>query len=358
MARFDHKTFFDGYRREFGRLSQSQVAALGFLLDEFERDSVWKNLKHIAYALATIKRETGDTYEPITEYGGRKYFDKYDTGRLARNLGNTPDADGDGYKFRGRGYVQITGRNNYRNFGIEQNPELALDPQVAFEIMSTGMFHGSFTGKKLTEYINGDKCDYTNARRVINGTDKAAMIAGYAKDFEKILTDSAASPAVNRTEEAFPPEPATPSPQNPPEIETPPILPTPPPEKVAVEKEDLPPPHENYAKRKWKQITGWFGTVGGLTALKENADTVSTVTGGWKPDGVIISYLIIGVLAAFVLWFAGGWIMEKIVRPLRARWLTTSLISANRTDTNQVIVASPDKLDELEKQGYIIIRRS
>lgn len=355
MAKFDHKTFFDGYRREFGRLGQSQVAALDFLLDEFERDSAWKNIKHVGYALATIKRETGDTYEPITEYGGKKYFDKYDTGKLAKALGNTPEDDDDGYLFRGRGYVQITGRRNYRKFGIEDHPELALDPHVAFEIMSTGMFHGSFTGQKITDFITSRKCDYIEARQVINGNDKARLIAEFAVDFEKILTDSAASPAVTRTEETLPPEPATPSPQNPPEIEPPT---TPPAEKVAVEKEDLPPPHENYAKRKWKQITGWFGTVGGLTALKENADTVSTVTGGWKPDGVIISYLIIGVLAAFVLWFAGGWIMEKIVRPLRARWLTTSLISANRTPTNNIIVASADKLDELEKQGYFIVRRS
>ena len=236
MSRFNHKTFFDGYRREFGRLGQSQVAALDFLLDEFERDSVWKNIKHIAYALATIKRETGDTYEPITEYGGRKYFDKYDTGRLAKQLGNTPDADGDGYKFRGRGYVQITGRNNYRKFGIESTPELALDPQVAFEIMSVGMFQGSFTGHKITEFINGSKADYINARRVINGTDKAAMIAGYAKDFETILKESAAAPAVIRTDEEVQPQEPAPKPQDPPEIEPPPTPPQP--EKVAVEKEE------------------------------------------------------------------------------------------------------------------------
>lgn len=358
MAKFNHKIFFEGYRREFGRLSQSQVAALDFLLDEFERDSVWKNIKHVAYALATIKRETGDTYEPITEYGGRKYFDKYDTGRLAKQLGNTPDADGDGYKFRGRGYVQITGRNNYRKFGIESTPELALDPQVAFEIMSTGMFQGSFTGHKITEFISGSKADYLNARRVINGTDKAALIAGYAKDFETILKESAAAPAVIRTEEETKPQEPTQKPQDPPEIEPPPT-PTPQPEKVAVEKENLSlAPGDSYIKRKWKQLTAWAAAAGGLTTIKENADTVSLMTGGYKPDGVIIGYVIVGVVVLFLLWFVGGWLMEKVVRPLRSRWLTTSLITANSTPSNTVIVASPDKLDELEKQGYVIVRRS
>lgn len=53
--------------------------------------------------------------------------------------------------------------------------------------MVYGMQKGIFTAKKIGDYVNKVKTDYHNARRVINGTDKAASIAGYAEDFETLL---------------------------------------------------------------------------------------------------------------------------------------------------------------------------
>lgn len=53
--------------------------------------------------------------------------------------------------------------------------------------MTYGMYSGIFTGKKITAYINKAKSDYVNARRVINGVDKAEVIAGHAEIFETIL---------------------------------------------------------------------------------------------------------------------------------------------------------------------------
>ncbi len=79
---------------------------------------------------------------------------------------------------------------NFRKFGIEDDPEDALDPQTAFNILTVGMFQGSFTGKKLKDYIDGNKEDYRSARKIINRLDKATLIESYAKDFEKILTAS------------------------------------------------------------------------------------------------------------------------------------------------------------------------
>ena len=169
-----------------GALSQKQVdgieaimAATAGLPDEVQ-----------AYLLATARHETDDTMQPITEYGGRKYFDKYDTGKLAKALGNTPEADGDGFKYRGRGYVQITGRANYSKAGdwlkidLINNPDLALQPTIAAQILVRGCCNGWFTGKKLSDYLPGD---YINARRVVNGTDKADLIAGYARGFEAAI---------------------------------------------------------------------------------------------------------------------------------------------------------------------------
>ncbi len=181
--------FFTTIKPLFRRFTQGQVDGLNFLVQE-TRDM---DLKQRAYLFATTFHETARTMQPITEYGGVKYFDKYDTGRLAAALGNTPEKDGDGYKYRGRGYVQITGRSNYQKakdyLGVDfiNSPDLVLEPKWAIKIIKLGMKEGWFTGRKLEDYINKTSVDYVNARRIVNGTDKASTIAGYAAVFEKAL---------------------------------------------------------------------------------------------------------------------------------------------------------------------------
>jgi len=94
----------------------------------------------IAAFLAQIGHESGQL-QYVRELGGEKYFEKYDTGDLAMRLGNSPEADGDGQRYRGRGLIQITGRSNYLQcsralFGDErllQQPELLELPQCAAE---------------------------------------------------------------------------------------------------------------------------------------------------------------------------------------------------------------------------------
>ncbi len=96
--------------------------------------------KRVAAFIAQIGHESGQL-QYVRELGSQQYLSKYDTGTLAARLGNTPEPDGDGQKYRGRGLIQITGRNNYRQcslglFGDDRLlalPELLEQPQWAAE---------------------------------------------------------------------------------------------------------------------------------------------------------------------------------------------------------------------------------
>lgn len=211
--RFDRVKFFDGVRNSFGALNATQVDGLNFILDSAEKDTLLTNVAQFAYMLATVKHETGNTYQPIHEYGSHAYFvNRYGSQTaIGKRLGNkTPE---EGATFSGEGDVQLTGHSNYikaqnaliaqyaaivsdfeartgKKFSLFNNPEEAGDPAIAYAIMSYGMRTGLFTTRKLSEFVNDSKADYINARRVINGTDKAELIAGYADEFEAILNAS------------------------------------------------------------------------------------------------------------------------------------------------------------------------
>lgn len=153
----------------------------------------------LAYILATAYHETAGTMQPIREIGGFGYFTRmYDiTGTrpsLARRNGNTHV--GDGIKYFGRGLVQITWRGNYERIGklihvdLVNNPDLALAMDVATTILVDGMVNGWFTGASLSRipsdrYATRD--EFVKGRAIINGTDRADKIAGYAVEFQAYL---------------------------------------------------------------------------------------------------------------------------------------------------------------------------
>lgn len=174
-----------------GRLDRGQVAGMKVVIEECAARDV-QDAAQVAYILATVFHETAFTMQPIKEFGSASYFrSMYDIeGRrpaVARRLGNL--MPGDGAKYCGRGFVQITGRRNYadwaRRLGVDllSEPDLALQPLHAARILVEGMKLGTFTGKKLDDYISGRARDFHNARRIINGKDKATRIAGYARKF-------------------------------------------------------------------------------------------------------------------------------------------------------------------------------
>ena len=163
-------------------------------------------MKQWAYVFATTYHETGSTFEPIEEANWLsqnlriKYFrDMYDPilgkssnrRKMAVSNGNTQKFDGE--KYFGRGFVQLTWKNNYYKYSVIlgedfiNKPELACVTEYAFKILIHGFQTGAFTGKKISDYINDKKKDYKRARRCINGTDKDILIARYAIEFERIL---------------------------------------------------------------------------------------------------------------------------------------------------------------------------
>ncbi len=178
----NRKFFFDQVRNSLfnGKLTLSQVKGLEAILNEWESNNSKKDDRWLAYMFATTHHETDTTMQPIEEYGkgkGRKYGKRLKMSGLAYT--NTTNI------FYGRGFVQLTWYENYDKAGKKlkadfiKYPEKVMELSNATRIMFLGMAEGWFTGKKLGDYFNATKEDWYNARRIINGTDKASAIAAY-----------------------------------------------------------------------------------------------------------------------------------------------------------------------------------
>ena len=202
------KTFFNKIRRSlFGELSQSQVDGINADLDYWQQHYPDGNPQHLAYILATEYWETGRSMQPVPERGGKDYLTRMydiqgDRPAKARELGNI--RPGDGAKYTG-GKVQLTGRNNFREQGrklgidLENHPDLIYDMGVSTAVLIGGMMDGDFTGRALSDYTDlAGNLDEINARRVINGTDKAAEIAAIYQQFLSALESAATAHAVNQ----------------------------------------------------------------------------------------------------------------------------------------------------------------
>lgn len=203
MFTFDNVKFLDGYKQRFGPVTGALAEAVEFLLGKIEADKRFAanpvDRHKLSYCLATFKWETAHTLHPIDEHGSETYFNKrYGPGTVVgKMLGNTKD--GDGARFRGRGFVQLTGRANYQRagkfLGIDflAQPERTKEPALSYEIAMEGMAKGWFTGAKLGRYFKtGALPDYEGARAIINGQDKAQTIADMARRFDELLAASLA----------------------------------------------------------------------------------------------------------------------------------------------------------------------
>jgi hypothetical protein len=187
----DTVKFFSALRETlFHPLASSQVDGIYNIIDAWTKWAPGSDARYIAYSLATAYWETGRTMQPIREIGmgrGRAYG--HPTGPWHA-------------VYYGRGLVQETWIENYQHAddklhtigvlkpeeSMVKAPDLALRPDIAAALMVRGMVDGWFTGKRLAEYFLGAHSDWQGARRIINGQDKAVLIAGFALMFFHALT--------------------------------------------------------------------------------------------------------------------------------------------------------------------------
>lgn len=203
----DATTFFAYARRApfGGRLSQGQIDGMNALFRCWASHKIpGPDNRHLAYILASVFHETGGRMVPVretfasTDAGAIAALDKaWKAGKLGQVSLPYWRKDKDGKSWFGRGDIQITHKENYNKLGerigvdLVGNPSLALDLDVSAEIAIVGMLEGLFTGKKLTDYFNLKKDDPVGARAVVNGRDKAKLIARYYKSFLDALEAAA-----------------------------------------------------------------------------------------------------------------------------------------------------------------------
>lgn len=325
---FDRARFWDLYGASFGRKPMNaKLTAIReecfYLLTEFEKQTTITDLRQIAYCFATIKHETADTFAPVEEGCYLKTQARIKAFQKTLRY----------YPYFGRGYVQLTWKKNYIKAGkflgldFVANPDLLLERENSFQILIHGMNEGWFTSKKLSDYITNKSVDYINARRIINGTDKASAIAQLAIKFEGILKTSAAA---NQQTTATPPPDPTDKPVTDNQTPTPPIL---------INKEKI--------STFTKLITGAKTLIGGtISAIGVwiGADDVKAILTK-KADlldmesfilifGVMFKLAIVVGAGVFVVWLASSGYDKARAAVLAIN--TTKLENAANPDTNTV----------------------
>src|SRR5262245_51518819 len=192
----DRKSFFDKVRANpfGGKLTSSQVKGLNAILDGFEGRYPDGDLRWLAYYLATAKWETNGTMQPVRE----AYWLSEDWRRKHLRY----------YPYYGRGYVQLTWKKNYQReskgdrTGIDlvTNPDVALRPDIAAQVLFVGMEHGDFGGGGMARYFKGATEDPLHARQLVNVMDHAEHVAALYSDFKAALSGpQRAIVAVRRT---------------------------------------------------------------------------------------------------------------------------------------------------------------
>ena len=198
VIHIDRRFFFDTVRDALfkGALSGPQVEGMTAILDFWEERMADADRRWLAYILATAFHETAYTMQPVRETlatSDARAVEILETAFANGKLSwvKTPywRPDEDGKTWLGRGLVQLTHKRNYEAMSALTGIDLVAEPDRAMEmgpavsILIEGMVQGSFSKHKLADHLNAANDDWINARRIVNGTDRAEKLAGYGKTF-------------------------------------------------------------------------------------------------------------------------------------------------------------------------------
>ncbi len=198
VIHIDRAFFFDTAREALfkGTLATHQVEGMTAILDFWEARMPDADPRWLAYILATAFHETAYTMQPVRETLATTdaraieiLENAFASGKLSWVKTPYWRPDEDGKSWLGRGLVQLTHKRNYEAMseltGIDlvADPDRAMDMGPAVSILVEGMVMGSFSRHKLADHLNETSDDWVNARRIVNGTDRAEKLAGYGKSF-------------------------------------------------------------------------------------------------------------------------------------------------------------------------------
>ncbi len=150
-----------------------KLAAVEAIKQEASRQNITEP-SQVAYILATVDHETNGSFQPVEE--------GYYLGESAAAYQKTLHY----YPYYGRGYVQLTWAENYHKYsaltGLDllNQPDWVMRPEVSLFILIDGMKRGVFTGRGLDDFTTASRLDFVEARRIINGKDRAEEIASLA----------------------------------------------------------------------------------------------------------------------------------------------------------------------------------
>lgn len=146
-----------------GKRAEVFIEPLNAAMQEFGIDTPLR----IAAFLAQVAHESGEMRYVREIASG----EDYDTGRKAENLGNTPERDGDGERYRGRGLIQLTGQDNYRacSTALFGDPDLLLYYPERLEEPETACRSAAWFWEKHGLNELADKGDFVLITKRING---------------------------------------------------------------------------------------------------------------------------------------------------------------------------------------------
>ncbi|MBB3563438.1 putative chitinase [Rhizobium sp. BK512] len=194
----DRQSFFDTVQHSLfkGSLTPAQIEGMNAILDYWNANLATADRRWLAYILATAFHETAYTMQPVRETlatSDSRAVEILETafasGRLSWVKSPYWRADEDGKCWLGRGLVQLTHKRNYEAMsevtGIDlvAHPDRAMEMAPAVTILIEGMLRGSFNSHRLCDHLNEEREDWVNARRIVNGTDRAEKLADYAQTF-------------------------------------------------------------------------------------------------------------------------------------------------------------------------------